>query len=303
MTKAILQVVFSVLLLVTYIIFQEQIEPIQYLVCGGAILLLGIPHGAVDHIIHRRVISGNKITISYQRFIGWYVLCMLAYLVVWIVFPLKAMFLFIALGIYHFGQEFTETLGVKVNSKVPFLVWGSVILLMPLFLNYQEANEYITSTTGAILPQLSFQTSLAVALLFPTISVTYFSYLFFRSRITNKQLMTVVLYTGMWMLIYFNAPFIIGFTIYFVLFHSFNAMEHQYTELSQVANKYSLKQYLKEISPLTFVSYAGIVIIFLFLDIRNWQHLTLYALVFISLLTLPHMLIFEQFYENRTANN
>lgn len=298
-TKTAFQIASTLVLLVIYILFQEQLQPLEYAFCAGAILFMGIPHGAIDHILHRKIIAEDEAKVSDSKFIGWYVLCMLAYLVVWILFPFKALLLFLVLGVYHFGQEFIENLDIKTNSKLPILFWGALILLMPLFLNYQETKIYITETTGVFLPDLAEQSTLLLAFSVPLALAIYFAVLYFKGIIKKEKFIEVLISAAMWIVIYMNTPFIVGFTMYFVIFHSYNSMEHQYETLSKLVKHYSLKTYLRDISPLTLVSYAGIAFLFLVLDIDNWQQLTLYALVFISLLTLPHMLIFERFYENR----
>ncbi|MEL6719750.1 MAG: Brp/Blh family beta-carotene 15,15'-dioxygenase [Bacteroidota bacterium] len=272
----------------------------QYTICAIAILTFGIPHGAIDHILHQKF-TKQKQPSNTKQFITWYVLCMIAYLAIWILFPFKALVLFIALGVYHFGQEFMEELAIEKDSKVSFLLWGSTILLMPMLHNYGETAAYIKEAVGGSLPSFSEQSTTLFALGIPLASILYFSFLYLKNRISKSNLLKITLHLTAWTIIYWTVPFIVGFTLYFVFFHSVNSMAHQYRSLVSLSGKYDLKQYVKDISVLTLVSYAGIIFLFLVLDLKNWQHITLYMLIFISVLTLPHMLVFEEFYENRLS--
>lgn len=290
----------TLLLLATYLILQPYLESVQYTICAIAILTFGIPHGAIDHILHQKF-TNQKRPSNTRQFIIWYVLCMLAYLAIWILFPFKAFVLFIALGVYHFGQEFMEELGIEKHSKVSFLLWGSTILLMPMLYNYTDTAAYVQIAVGAELPYLSSNTTILLSLAIPIISMIHFFILYRKSQITQKKLFQILLHLFAWTIIFWCVPFLVGFTLYFVFFHSINSMDHQYRSLMKLSGKYNIKQYLKDLSILTVVSYAGIIFLFLVLDLKNWQHLTLYMLIFISVLTLPHMLVFEEFYENRAS--
>ncbi|MEM8523821.1 MAG: Brp/Blh family beta-carotene 15,15'-dioxygenase [Bacteroidota bacterium] len=292
------QIVATVTLLTLYLIFQSHLESIQYTLCAIAILTFGIPHGAIDHILHQKFTKQENPS-NTKKFIIWYVLCMLAYLAIWIFLPFKALLLFIALGVYHFGQEFMEELRVERHSKLSFLLWGGTILLMPMLHNYSDTASYIQNFVGGSLPEFSSKTTTLVALFIPLVSILYFSLLFWKKELARSKFIQITVHLVAWTVIYWSVPFIVGFTLYFVLFHSINSMEHQYTSLTRLSSRYNLKQYIKDLSILTLVSYAGIIFLFLLFDLSNWQHITLYMLVFISVLTLPHMLVFEEFYENR----
>ncbi|MEN0048380.1 MAG: Brp/Blh family beta-carotene 15,15'-dioxygenase [Bacteroidota bacterium] len=290
----------TLFLLAIYLIFQSYLESVQYIICAIAILTFGIPHGAIDHVLHQKFTKQKKPS-NTKQFITWYVLCMLAYLAIWILVPFKALLLFIALGVYHFGQEFMEELGLEKHSKISFLLWGSTILLMPMLYNYADTVAYMQTALGAELPEFSDRTSIILSLSIPIISIVHFSILYQKNQIAKAKFSQILLHIIAWTIIFLSVPFLVGFTLYFVLFHSINSMDHQYRSLTKLSGKYNLKQYFKDVSILTLVSYLGIIFLFLVLDLENWQHLTLYMLIFISVLTLPHMLVFEEFYENRLS--
>lgn len=284
-----------------YHTFAAHLGQAQYVICATAILLFGIPHGAIDHLLERHFYKENNRFPNSRRFILWYVLCMLAYLVVWALLPFRALLIFIALGIYHFGQEFIEESSTAPNRKVGFLLWGSLILVMPLLFHYEDSVAYVLETTGITLPSASSLQLNLLAFSIPIANLLYFSYLYFKNKIKPSAFVHVLAQIIVWTLVYWNTPFIIGFTLYFVIFHSFNSMQHQYEALLHFKKKYRIKNYLRDLSAFTLLSYCGVVFLFFFIDGQEWQQLMLYSLVFISILTLPHMMVFEHFYAHRKS--
>ncbi|MEN0050789.1 MAG: Brp/Blh family beta-carotene 15,15'-dioxygenase [Bacteroidota bacterium] len=294
------QIGLTLFFLLLYLVFREEIAAYQYVICVIAILLFGIPHGAIDHILHRKF-SKNKDYPTHRKFITWYVLSMFAYFVVWFLFPFKAFLLFIALALYHFGQEFVEELDIKIDSKAPILLLGSSIMIMPLLLHYQDLAAFLLEVTKVNLPDLNPQTTGNFALLIPAVSIAYFTRSYWKGQLSKSLYFRILAYLVLWVIIYVLTPFLIGFTLYFVLHHSINSMKHQYESLAKLSKQYSLKAYFKDVSVLTLVSYFGIGFLLLISGVQTWEYLTLYALVFISVLTLPHMLVFDDFYNERSA--
>lgn len=133
----------------------------------------------------------------------------------------------------------------------------------------------------------------------PLISLFYFAWVYFHEKMAKSIFIKVIAYLMLWCVIYALTPFLIGFTLYFVLHHSVNSMKHQYESLKNLSKHYNLKTYVKDISILTLVAYFGIAFLLLLSGVEAWEYLTLYALVFISVLTLPHMLVFDDFYSER----
>ncbi|MEM1324988.1 MAG: Brp/Blh family beta-carotene 15,15'-dioxygenase [Bacteroidota bacterium] len=289
------------LIVVLYHLFAVHLSQAQYVICAAAILLFGIPHGAIDHLLERHFYRRENRFSSSQRFILWYVLCMAAYLVVWMLLPFRALLIFIALGIYHFGQEFIEESCAVPNRKVGFLLWGSLILVMPLLFHYEDSIAYVHETTKINLPAATDLQLNILAFSIPVVNLLYFSYLYFKKQIKQSVFMTVLAQLIVWTLVYWSTPFLIGFTLYFVVFHSFNSMQHQYEALLRFKKQYRITTYLRDLSAFTLLSYSGVVLLFFFIDWQQWQQLMLYSLVFISVLTLPHMMVFEHFYAQRKA--
>lgn len=293
-----IQLGITLVFIILYHLFETQLSQTQYIICAAAILLFGIPHGAIDHLLERYFHQKNRQS-NDKLFILQYVLVMGIYLLFWVLIPFPAFLFFIALGVYHFGQEFIEESHIRQYSKIGSVLWGSFILVMPLLFHYEESRAYISITTHTHLPTIAAHPLQFFAFSIPFINMLYFSSLFVRKHISAVVFARIFLQIAIWTVIYFYTPFLIGFTLYFVVFHSFNSMEHQYVALLKLKKQYQLKNYLRDLSAFTLLSYVGVVILFLFIDLQQWRQLMLYSLIFIAVLTLPHMIVFERFYAHR----
>jgi beta-carotene 15,15'-dioxygenase len=84
-------------------------SPFSGTVALSAILILGLPHGALDMAIirggQRRLLAGDVL-----RRLALYIGCALAMALVWIAAPGAALGLFLIIAGFHFAEDWTETL-------------------------------------------------------------------------------------------------------------------------------------------------------------------------------------------------
>ena len=279
-------------------LFSDMAESTQYAICFAAILIFGIPHGAVDHIVYAGIKKISRKN-SDRIFITKYLLLMAAYLLVWLFYPFKALVIFILMGAYHFGQEFFEEHLIEVKNRLSFFIWGGLVLIFPLIVHYPATVEFVLKVTRVSLPEMSAEQGLILSSVIVIFNLGYFAFLRMKGAIDRSRFWKILAQITVLVLVFISMPFIIGFTLYFVIFHSLNAMHHQYSWLTNLRKVYKPWHYFKDLSPLTLVSYAGVLFMLFYFDFGSWQNNMLYFLIFISMLTLPHMIVFEDFYYER----
>ncbi|MWV38996.1 Brp/Blh family beta-carotene 15,15'-dioxygenase [Natrialba sp. INN-245] len=114
---------------------------VQYLPLLASVLLLGLPHGAVDHLVLPRA-RNEPITVRALAAVGaLYLVAGTAYAAVWLLAPLTAFSLFILLTLFHWGQGdvyvLDELVGVDyletpVRRMLTLLVRGGAPMVVPL---------------------------------------------------------------------------------------------------------------------------------------------------------------------------
>lgn len=250
------------------------------LVFGALMLiLLGIPHGAVDHLVAQRLAEQKKENFNLALFIIKYLGIMLAYGVCWHFFPQVSFILFIGISIFHFGDmESTRThsaiksTGAYILQIVRSSLLGLGILGFILTSHRDEVN--------AILANLPMGTSYRLG----SISTYYFlgmMLLGFQQEHTSYFINTLLtLIIGMYI------PLIPAFMCYFGACHATYSLRVLSESL-----KMTFGQLYQKLLPLSLVAIIlGIGYISL-VDSEKWLA---HAFIFLSILTLPHFFLMHQ---------
>lgn len=286
-----------IILLIVGTLYHMAEPPAVYYnaLCFGFILLFGIPHGAADHRIHA---SMHK-NANRCKYILRYVLIAGGYVLWWLFMPGKALVIFLIVSAYHFGQEFLENLNVPLTKAWEFVVWGCVILVAPLLLTYNAIKPTLAFISNSNVPDLSVPTRAVLVSSIVACALGRMVYLRAKNTINNRQVWAQVEMMTLVVVLYTFLPFLIAFTLYFVLFHSLNAFHHQFTWLKSRIKAYTLKSFLRDLSIFSLLSVFGLVFLVFILQPASWTALISYFFIAISVLTLPHTLLFDQFYKSR----
>ncbi|NNK90775.1 MAG: beta-carotene 15,15'-dioxygenase, Brp/Blh family [Saprospiraceae bacterium] len=266
------------------------------------ILLFGIPHGAADHIIFSRIGKSFYGARKLNSFILTYLLLGLGFLFIWGISPLKALILFILISIYHFGQEHFESLDPNQwLTKINMFSWGAFVLLFPLLWHSDTTIffvEQIVSTSIQPLDNTVLLLSLVIIVSAPCVSI----FLLWKSGILNtERLISELVQIALLIVLYITTPLLVGFSIYFVFWHSLHAMEDQYIFLRMKTKNYTITRYFRDILPLSIVAIAFVSILGFYLMNQTGYNLFSFVFILIALITLPHILLFEKLYAAKNA--
>ena len=290
------------------LLFQQYILPFnnstQFIIFLSGILLLGVPHGAVDLLVATQNANSSKKSFSKFRFLTVYILRLFAFAAILWFFPLAGNLLFILFAAYHFGE--TDLYQFKTNTisgKAFVIFYGllilSVILLhhfeevKPLFqlfragkqnavfINWLDANRYnVISVSG---------------ILFFTATFIYF--LRNSNTDTNDKGQFLIRFAII-LLILFNLPMLLGFTFYFVVWHSVLSLNN-ITAYLRKNNSYTQNSIKKEIIFYSVLAIGGIGLFgltgFMFI---NSSTMVGYLFLGLAVLTAPHMQIMHDMYNS-----
>jgi len=269
-------------------------------ICVSLILLIGVPHGAADHRINS-TLSGDKDT---RGFILHYLLIAVGYAVWWLMMPAQAALVFYVMSMYHFGQEFLEELEIPKPSAVEIMIWGGGILLLPSLIAHHEiVASFQWLTEGSEVIHFHPYIRLSVMGLLPLLLLGSVYSLVDSGRMDRQKAIKAVVFISALNLSYLFLPFLVAFTLYFILFHSLNAFQHQYGWLRRRISNYRLKSFLKDLSLFSFLSIGGLMLLIYLLKEKEWSELIIYFFMIISIVTLPHSILFDQFYKSRKAKD
>ncbi|MEO1515862.1 MAG: Brp/Blh family beta-carotene 15,15'-dioxygenase [Bacteroidota bacterium] len=269
----------------------------QTIICLILISLLGIPHGAIDHIIYTA-----KTKKSYLVFFAFYLGLMALYTVLWLTSPTISFLFFLAISAYHFGQSQFSTVDKKYNSLTRWLYvsWGSSVLLALLAYRYDEAFALVQSSGELIqaLEILSFPIVLGGMIVTSIATLALMFYLYQKGGLKREKLFSEIYVLLLIHFTFYVFPVLIGFTIYFVILHSLSVLAEEYNYLKQLKPSLNVLRFIYLLMPFTLLSLVGSGMI-IFLSINGWIQLSQLTLVFllISILTLPHSVVMDTFYK------
>ncbi|WP_020533525.1 Brp/Blh family beta-carotene 15,15'-dioxygenase [Flexithrix dorotheae] len=266
------------------------------------ILLFGVPHGAIDNLLFF-----ENSAVKPARFYFFYLSAVLVYVLIWLLHPISAFSFFLVLSAYHFGQsQFSEEIGkVKILSALLYLMWGLSVLSSFFFYNHEELvllfqQHTDTHSINLILSESVIKTSYFTTSLF---TVGIFGIYFSKNLIPIEKLAIEILILIIIHLTAYLFTFLLGFAMFFVLIHSFKALQSEFNFFYRKVSSLTLFQFSRQIMPLFLISVLGLSLL-VYLTHSGILNLS-YPLLFIiatSSITLPHAFVMERFYAIKKTN-
>jgi len=270
----------SLLFLLLFKTAPQLFNFVQITMFTAGMFLVGIPHGAVDHLLE----TGNFKSRIKPGFVIKYIGLALFNLVIWIFFPTVALLFFIGYSAWHFGQnDWREWQPNNINSLKNY-IWGIFIFGIILCGHITETNTILYNMNVFKLPLSDIEGKIVSALIvFVAIAWAIFEK---RWRMIFSSLM---------LLVSIELPLISSFGLYFIGQHSLNGWSHLKQGMS-VDNK---SLYLKAL-PFTI---GALVLFAAFIYLLRNNYLTEFNeslitifFVFISCISFPHVMVMNRFY-------
>lgn len=301
MKKIVLLILGLILLLVQH--YVTAIEPkTQYFIFLVGILLLGVPHGAADLLVAARNAELSEKYFSKIKFFIVYLGRLVLFACMLFLFPVAGNILFIFFAAYHFGE--TDLYQFKTNTltgKIFVISYGllilSVILLhhfndvMPIYQLFKSGRENL-AVINWISQNRYFLLSVSGILFF----ISAFIYFLKNRHPNHSDTGQFLVRFALILFILFNLPMLLGFTFYFVVWHSLLSLNNIISYLRE-KNTVSYKIITKQILLYSFLAIAGIGIFgitgFMFI---NEDAVAGYIFLGLAVLTAPHMEIMYKMY-------
>jgi beta-carotene 15,15'-dioxygenase len=274
--------------------FVEQALPL----IGFSLILLGVPHGAGDYLLSRELSAMSGKVFSPLKYLSGYLIAMVFYLLLWVFEPVLAFGAFIFLSSYHFGQSNWANVHFpsKMAESVIMLCWGLGVVGVPVLLHFEQAGVIISEmTVGAF--QLSSELCAVLIFLLIFINIGIIIQLYQSQIIAAPKFKQELGKLILLLMLFFTTPLLVGFGVYFVLWHSFDSMHHQVALLQASRTGYRMRDYFLQSLPLTLVSFAGLgLLLYFFGDTFNKGQSMGALFLFIAVITVPHTILMEWLY-------
>jgi Brp/Blh family beta-carotene 15,15'-monooxygenase len=299
LTVVIVTLVFTFLSYIT----PAFITSLQWYIILPLVILLGIPHGATDHLLYKHLIKDKNQRHRNLVFLAGYLGIVAFYALIWYLFAPVALLLFLIISAYHFGQSNLEHInlpGSPIVQSLAYMISGGFVIFMPIIMHYGEAAIIMESMLGAI--PISIEVIIDVryllAAVLSTLNVLLLSVLLIRQSINLPQFGREILNLTVLLLLFTYTPLILSFIIYFGLWHSLNSTLMQIGKLKQLRKQFNFSDFYYQALPYTLFALLGIVLVF-YISGQYDPGISQTGLFFIiiSTVTLPHMLLIDRFYK------
>jgi beta-carotene 15,15'-dioxygenase len=294
------------------LIVQQFIQPVstqlQFVIFLTGILLLGVPHGAADLLVATQNAEKEKKSFSRLKFFINYLGRLILFAAVLWFFPLAGNLLFIFFAAYHFGE--TDLHQFKTNTiagKFFVISYGLVILGVILLNHFEEVAPLFKLFDAGTRHQVfineignyRYTILSCCGVLFFVSAFIYFS-VNSSSHYNHGQFLVqfaIILF------ILYNLPMVLGFTFYFIVWHSVLSLRNIVIYLRK-DGLFSASLITRQISLYSLLAIAGIGLFGLtgFMFINN-NAMMVYVFLGLAVLTAPHMQIMHSMYNSIRAGN
>jgi beta-carotene 15,15'-dioxygenase len=299
----------GLLLTASQLLLLHMDEQTQFTIFFVGILVLGIPHGAADLLVANQNQVLEKKPLSTFLFLVNYVGRLLLFALLLWLFPVAGIILFLLFAAYHFGE--TDMFHFRTDTwagKLLVLSYGALILSVILMPHYSEVKQifylFPSGKANALLIENIGHwgfSAITLCLCLFIISIVYYCY---RNRdVSVAIMMKNILQLTVILPILYHLPMLLGFSFYFVFWHSILSLKNivEYLRRSQ-QNTY--RNILKQVA---FYSALALIGIFAFgamgfMFINNTA-ITAYLFLGLAVLTAPHMEVMHTMYRRIRAIN
>lgn len=291
---------------------------LQYAPLVVSVVLLGLPHGAVDHLAVPRV-RDRPATLRALAGVGaLYGLLGGAYLALWFLAPVPAFVLFIAITWAHWGQgdvyallalADADHLRTRSQRVATAVVRGGLPMLVPLLSypgQYRRVARALTGRFGVgpadLAPLFRVETRLALGAAFALLTLATLAVGLWRAPAgaSDRGWRVDAGETGLLWLFFLAVPPVLAIGVYFCLWHSARHIARLVLldpaavdglETGRLAPAF--KRFARDAAPLTAVSLAFLAGFYYLVPVRpaNVAEAVGLYLVLIAVLTLPHVVV------------
>ena len=290
------------------LIFQQYLVSIntssQFIIFLIGILLLGVPHGAADLLVANRNADAGKKVFSRVRFLAIYINRLFLFAAILWFFPVIGILIFIFFAAYHFGE--TDLHKFKTNTllgKLFVISYGLVILTVILLQHFEEVKPVFQLFEAGKKNELlihwininRYNILSVTGILF---FITTFIYFLRNGNNDINEKGQFLIHFAVILFILFNLPMLLGFTFYFVVWHSVISLNNIVLYLRN-NNTYPLNVIFRQILLYSALAITGIGLFGLtgFMFISS-HAVAGYIFLGLAVLTAPHMQIMHDMYNS-----
>lgn len=253
-----------------------------------SIATLGLLHGSND--LHILKVMGSKDSLrglsKYGNYL--YILAALFVVLIFLWFPFAALYFFILMSSYHFGEQHYEyAKGKRPWRGALFLAYGLFLFSLLFYAQYVNVNPIFEEVSGRPVHRHYFLWAMWISgglyLVFWWMNLGH-------QKSQYKYLILDLFILGVLFVVFRYSSLVWGFCVYFILWHSIPSLNNQISFLRGEANWTNTGHYLRTAWPYWLLSAAGLAVMW-YLGNQHWDHMLSILIFFLAAVTFPHVLV------------
>lgn len=283
--------IFLTSLIVSYFISDVYENILGFLL----ILSIGVIHGANDLLIINRY-SAKESNKNQILFFFFYLMIVFTGFAFFYFIPSLALLAFIAVSVYHFGEQHWEVnlsnTNLSSKIKLSLIISHGLAFFIIIFMNNLLAvNEVLASF---YISSLNYS-YLALSLF--SVSIVYLFLLVYNKVLRNHFINEIIFFVLLYILT-LSSTLIYGFAIYFIFFHSLLSIKDQVKFIYNDDKTSSIKKYIRNSMPYFILALTFLLIFYFYVDLQKVNLLQI-IFTFLAAITFPHVIVIEKMYSHK----
>ena len=259
------------------------------------ILSIGVIHGANDLLIINRY-STKESNKNHILLFFYYLMIVIIGFTLFYIIPSLALLAFIAVSVYHFGEQHWEVnlAGTNLRSKIKLsliISHGLAFFIIIFMNNLEEVNEVLASF---YISPLNYS-YLALSLF--SVSIVY-CFLLAYNKIQRNHFINEIIFFVLLYILTLSSTLIYGFAIYFIFFHSLLSIKDQVKFIYNDDKTSSIKKYIRNSMPYFILALTFLLIFYFYVDLQKVNLLQI-IFTFLAAITFPHVIVIEKMYSHK----
>lgn len=262
------------------------------------VVLLGVPHGAADVLVASTSASHAQRSFSLYHFLLGYLGRIALFGALFWAWPILGFVIFLLFSAYHFGE--TDLVQFKTSPTVgKWLVtsYGLVVLSVLLLSHWGEVEallqSYLPASVAGWISANRWLLLCSIGAMLVLSALVYARSTRHLRPFTNYR---TYVYSLLSLLVMIKLPLLLGFTFYFVIWHSLLSLKNIFRYLEQ-ENRWSKQFIFKQILLYSTLALLGIGLLgSLGLMFQNQSTFVLSLFLGLAVLTAPHMQVMHDMY-------
>ena len=278
--------------------------PAAFTILFVAVVLTGMPHGAIDHLVAAQLYDLDFTWTDQAKFYGGYLALMALYSVFWVAAPVWSLWVFLVMTMYHFGQADLAYWELPpVGARLVYLSRGLFLIGLPIAAFPGLVDPIFDAIAGVRPTNWPLLTTLPMSVFAGLVGqhVLVLGGAALATDVTagdaGREGLNVTVLTALFATVH---P-LVAFSVYFGLWHSLGHMlELLRFFREREAAPTTIPDFYRKAALFTLLPFVGLAgLYWATRAFGSTDQMIALLFIIIAVMTLPHMIIVERLYRER----